>query len=135
MTFHVLAFTLLMYAFVRRLTGSSFGRVLRRRDRGYGGYLSGYPPLQLALLEAGIWLPLAALGILEATRRRADSLALAGRDRDRAGRLVAGGASADQLLPDLSAGRVVRVSPLANAQPDPVSLRLPLGSEAESPSR
>ena len=35
---------------------------------GYGGYLSGYPPLQLALLEAGIWLPLAALGILEATR-------------------------------------------------------------------
>ncbi len=68
MTFHVLAFTLLMYAFVRRLTGSVFGALVAALVAGYGGYLSGYPPLQLALLEAGIWLPLALLGILEATR-------------------------------------------------------------------
>jgi hypothetical protein len=72
MTAHVLAYTLMMYAFVRRLTlgwhGSELGAFTAALVGGYGGYLSGYPPLQLALLEAGIWLPLAALGILEATR-------------------------------------------------------------------
>jgi hypothetical protein len=30
--------------------------------------VSGYPQLQLAILEAAVWLPLAVLGILEATR-------------------------------------------------------------------
>lgn len=69
---HVLAYTLLMYAFVRRLTrthpASVFGALVASVTAGYGGYVSGYPPLQLALLEAGIWLPLAALGIHEATR-------------------------------------------------------------------
>ncbi|HVU10937.1 MAG TPA: YfhO family protein [Phototrophicaceae bacterium] len=68
MTFHVLAFTLLMYAFVKRLTRSVLGAFIATIIAGYGGYLSGYPPLQLALLEAGIWLPLAALGLFEATR-------------------------------------------------------------------
>jgi hypothetical protein len=72
MTAHVLIYTLMLYAFVRRLTlgwsGSVLGAVVAAVVGGYGGYLSGYPPLQLALLEAGIWLPLAALGILEATR-------------------------------------------------------------------
>ncbi|HRL12295.1 MAG TPA: hypothetical protein PKX07_10490 [Aggregatilineales bacterium] len=69
---HVLAYTLLMYAFVRRLTrthpASVFGALVAAVTAGYGGYISGYPPLQLTLLEAGIWLPLAALGIHEATR-------------------------------------------------------------------
>jgi hypothetical protein len=72
MTAHILVYTLMMYAFVRRLTlgwrGSVLGAVVAAVVGGYGGYLSGYPPLQLALMEAGIWLPLAALGILEATR-------------------------------------------------------------------
>lgn len=72
MTAHVLAYTLMMYAFIRRLTlderGSVLGAFVAAVVGGYGGYLSGYPPLQLALLEAGIWLPLAAFGILEATR-------------------------------------------------------------------
>ena len=70
MTLHVLAFTLMMYTFVRRMTGSVFAAFAAAIIAGYGGYLSGYPPLQLALLEAGIWLPLAALGILEATRQK-----------------------------------------------------------------
>ncbi len=69
---HVLLFTLLMYGFVRRLTweqpGSAFGGFIAAVVGGYGGFFSGYPQLQLAILEAGIWLPLAALGILEATR-------------------------------------------------------------------
>ncbi len=74
MAAHVLLYTLLMYAFVRRLTRESpqwasvFGGLAAAIIAGYGGYLSGYPPLQLGLLEAGIWLPLSALGILEGTR-------------------------------------------------------------------
>lgn len=73
---HVWLYTLAMYAFVRRLTGaegvppgiSAGGAFIAAVVGGYGGYLTGYPPLQLALLEAGVWLPLAALGIAEATR-------------------------------------------------------------------
>ena len=69
---HVGLASLFVYAFVRRLTwgeaispwaGLASGLVL-----AYGGYISGYPPLQLALLEAGVWFPLAALCLLEATR-------------------------------------------------------------------
>jgi hypothetical protein len=72
MTAHVLLYTVLMYAFVRRLTlgapSSMAAGFTAAVVGGYGGYLAGYPPLQLALLEAGIWLPLAALGLLEAFR-------------------------------------------------------------------
>ncbi len=70
--FHVLLLSLLMYLFVRRLTldmpHSVFGAFVAAVIAAYGGFTSGYAPLQLALLESGVWLPLAALGILEATR-------------------------------------------------------------------
>lgn len=73
---HVLFYSLLMYLFVRRLTlshtGSVFGSFIAAVVAGYGGFISGYPPLQLALLEASIWLPLGTLGILEATRKADD---------------------------------------------------------------
>lgn len=84
MTAHVLLYTLLMYAFVRRLTlgraGSAAGAFVAAIVAGYGGFMTGYPPLQLALLEAAIWLPLALLAVLEATRAafRWRWLALAG---------------------------------------------------------
>lgn len=77
MALHVLLGTLLMYAFVRRLTArdlgvpplaSIAGGLVAALTVGYGGFLSGYPQLQLAILEAGIWLPLALLALLEATR-------------------------------------------------------------------
>ena len=72
MTFHVLLYTLLMYAFMRRLTlgheQSHFASFIASVIIGYGGYTTSYPPLQLAVLEAAIWFPLGALGILEATR-------------------------------------------------------------------
>jgi hypothetical protein len=68
MTFHVLACSFFMYGFARRLTGSIFGGFVAAVVASYGGFLQGYPPLQLALLEAAIWLPLAALGVFEATR-------------------------------------------------------------------
>jgi hypothetical protein len=51
-----------MYLFVRNLTASSIAGVVSALTFTYGGYLTGYPPLQLAVLEAGIWLPLTLLG-------------------------------------------------------------------------
>ncbi len=72
MAFHVLLYSLLMYAFVRRLTlrheQSQLAALGSAIVIGYGGYLTGYPTLQLAILEAAVWLPLCAIGILEATR-------------------------------------------------------------------
>ena len=74
MTFHVLLYTLLMYGFMRRLTlthqQTHLASLIAAVIIGYGGYTTGYPPLQLAVLEAAIWFPLGAVGILEATRRR-----------------------------------------------------------------
>ncbi len=70
--FHVLLYSLLMYLFVRRLTlgqsGSVYGAFIAAIIAAYGGFISGYAPLQLAILEALVWLPLALTGILEATR-------------------------------------------------------------------
>jgi hypothetical protein len=74
MTAHVLVYTLLMYALIRRMTMSQRGSVLGAFAAaiiaGYSGFTAGYPPLQLALLEAAVWLPLGVLGIFEATRAR-----------------------------------------------------------------
>lgn len=74
MTLHVLFYTLLMYLFVRRLTladpRSPLAGFCAAVIIGYGGFTTGYPLLQLAVLEAAIWLPLAALAVYEATRQR-----------------------------------------------------------------
>ena len=74
MTAHVLIYSLLMYLFVRRLTlrrqHSSLAALVAAIVIAYGGYTGSYPPLQLAILEAAVWFPLACLGILEATRTR-----------------------------------------------------------------
>ncbi len=72
MTMHVLVGSLFMYLLVRRMTlgqvGSVFGAFIAAVIFSYGGFMQSYPPLQLAVLEAAIWLPLAVLGIHEATR-------------------------------------------------------------------
>ena len=85
MTAHVLLVTLLMYGFMRRLTKdnaySRLASLVAAIVLGYGGYMTGYPPLQLAVMEAAVWFPLMALGILEGTRGRGIALpwlALAG---------------------------------------------------------
>ncbi len=69
---HVLVYTYFVYAFVRRLTikhqASQWASTVAAIIAGYGGYLASYPVFQVALLEAGIWLPLCLLGVLEATR-------------------------------------------------------------------
>lgn len=69
---HVLLYTVMAYAYVRRLTlgmsGSAIGAVAAALTIGYGGWLTSYPPLQVALLEAATWLPLVLLALLETTR-------------------------------------------------------------------
>ncbi len=85
MAAHVLLYIILMYGFLRRLTlgaaRSHLAAFVAALIIGYGGFTTGYAPLQLAILEAATWLPLVGLGILEATRRQKldyRGLALAG---------------------------------------------------------
>lgn len=61
-TLHALLGTLLMYAFLRRLSGvggSFMGAVLF----GFGGYLTSYPLIQMPIGESVAWIPLILLGI------------------------------------------------------------------------
>lgn len=66
----------LTYTFVRTITGSSLAGVVSALSLAFGGYLTGYPPLQLAILEAGVWLPLALLGVYKASLAGASPRAL-----------------------------------------------------------
>lgn len=76
MILHTLIASWLMYILMRRLTltqmltqsHSVVASLISGLTFAYSGYLTGYPQLQLAVMEAGIWLPLALLGIHEATR-------------------------------------------------------------------
>lgn len=56
-----------MYLFVRTITRSRVAGLVSALTLTYGGYLTGYPPLQLAILEAGIWLPLSLLAVHRAS--------------------------------------------------------------------
>jgi hypothetical protein len=73
MTAHVLLYTLLMYLFIRRLAsdqrGTHIASFISAVIAGYSGFMTGYAPLQLAILEAATWLPLALLGIHLATQQ------------------------------------------------------------------
>ncbi len=72
MTAHVLLTSLLFYALLRKMTvghaGTYAAGLAAALTFAYGGYLTGYPPLQLAILEAGVWLPLSLLGLHLAIR-------------------------------------------------------------------
>ena len=60
----------LMYLFVRTLTGYRIAGMVSAITITFGGYLTSYPPLQVAILETGTWLPLALLGLLRGTEER-----------------------------------------------------------------
>ncbi len=73
---HVLAFSLAFYAMLRAMTAhykgasevsSAIGAVIA----AYSGWTSGYPPLQLAILEAAAWSPLVIMGVYLTTRSAA----------------------------------------------------------------
>lgn len=67
---HVLIASLLMYMFVRRLTKDHWAGLVAGLTFAYGGFLTGYPMLQAAVMGAVVWLPLMLLGVLEATREK-----------------------------------------------------------------
>ncbi len=77
MAVHVLFASLTLYALLRQTTrtpgrpssiGSYTGALVGSLTFAYGGYLTGYPPLQLAILEAGVWLPTALIGLRHCIR-------------------------------------------------------------------
>jgi hypothetical protein len=76
MAFHILLYSLFMYLLVRQMLGAgregAIGALIAALIASYGGFMSGYPVQQLAILEAGIWLPLVILGLLENARRADD---------------------------------------------------------------
>jgi hypothetical protein len=59
---HVLIASLLAYAFLRSEVRRRLAALLGAVVFAYGGYLTSYPPLQLAILESATWLPLTLLG-------------------------------------------------------------------------
>ncbi|MBN1285685.1 MAG: YfhO family protein [Anaerolineae bacterium] len=58
----------LMYVFARQTTANRAAGLVAALTWTYGGYLVGYPILQLAILESAVWTPLVLLGIHQATR-------------------------------------------------------------------
>src|SRR5712692_632476 len=78
---HYLFLSIFLYLFLRSLKLRPAPSVLGALTFTYGGYLTGYPPVQTAVLEVNLWLPLALLfaGRLAETpspRLRARPLAL-----------------------------------------------------------
>lgn len=67
---HILLAGLFTYAFLRLTLERTFAALLGAVVFAFGGYLTSYPPLQIAILEGAIWLPLALLGVLQWHRRR-----------------------------------------------------------------
>ncbi len=59
--FHFILAGVFMYLFARRLIGSRVAALVSAVTFTFGGYLTSYPPLQLAILETATWLPLILL--------------------------------------------------------------------------
>ena len=68
-TLHYLGISIFTYLFLREECGSRIGALVGAVVMAYGGYLTGYPPLQTGNLETTTWLPV----ILLAMRRLAMS--------------------------------------------------------------
>ncbi|PKO21621.1 MAG: hypothetical protein CVU38_13755 [Chloroflexi bacterium HGW-Chloroflexi-1] len=58
---HFFLAALFTYLFARRLTRSRIGGLVAATVFTFSGYLTSYPPLQLAILETQVWLPLILL--------------------------------------------------------------------------
>ncbi len=78
MAAHVLFASLTLYVLLRQMTattgklsgvGSFAGAMVGALTFSYGGYLTGYPPLQLAILETGVWLPTVLIGLRNCIRK------------------------------------------------------------------
>ncbi len=60
---HLALAAVFMFFFARYELGSRSAAALSAIVFSLGGYLTGYPPLQLAVLETAVWLPLVLLGV------------------------------------------------------------------------
>ena len=60
---HVVIVAGLTYLFARRALGCRAGAFVSALAFGLGGWVNGYAPLQLAVLESAAWLPLALWGV------------------------------------------------------------------------
>lgn len=72
---HMFLASAFTYAYVRYLTGCRRAAFIAGLTFAYSGYLTGYPPLQLAILETDVWLPLILL-LLHKALNEAPALAL-----------------------------------------------------------
>jgi hypothetical protein len=73
--------SVMMYAFLRALIGRSLPALAGAVFYTYSGYLTGYPMLQVSVLESVAWTPLVFLGLHLSVERRgwwAGGVALAG---------------------------------------------------------
>ena len=61
--FHFCLAALFTFAFARRVLRHRGGALMAAVGFTFGGYLTGYPPLQLAILRTVAWLPLILLGL------------------------------------------------------------------------
>jgi len=68
---HLLLASLLTYAFLRGEVHHRLAALAGAVTFAYGGYLTGYPPLQIAILEGAVWLPLALWGVRGLVQRSA----------------------------------------------------------------
>ncbi len=68
-TLHILLAALLMYGFLRAEVRHHASALTGALVFGFGGYLTGYPVLQMAIIEAAAWLPLALWGARRFARR------------------------------------------------------------------
>jgi hypothetical protein len=68
---HFCLAALFTYAFARRAIGQRGAALVAAVAFAFGGYLTGYPPLQLAILRTDVWLPLILLGLEVGAQRMA----------------------------------------------------------------
>lgn len=69
--FHIWLAAALMYLFARDVTRSRAAGAVAALSWAFGGYLTGYPSQQLAVLEVDVWLPLILFFIYHASRQPA----------------------------------------------------------------
>jgi hypothetical protein len=69
---HFFLAALFTYLLARRLTRSRTGGIAAAIAFAFSGYLTSYPPLQLAILETHVWLPLILL-LLDVAGERLDT--------------------------------------------------------------
>lgn len=62
--FHIFLACSFTFLLVHRLTGNRLAGFIAGLVFGFSGFLTGYPPLQLAILRTAVWLPLILLLLL-----------------------------------------------------------------------